>query len=319
MLTKCRRAKKRCDQGLPACGRCVRLGKACGGYRDVNEMLFRDQTIAVTRRASGQSEGGPSASGESRRTSDARPTRSPTPEQSAAARNFFYQHFVSEGHLSFLNGSESLSPDALLTKPVIACGLAALSNREHDAKGREVARQYYVEAITGTNEALRHPRRVLEDTTLIAVFLLALFERLNWEDQYATQSWRHHVQGAAHVLELRGLEQVQSRSGADIFRDVRTNIIGNALIAESDVPPFVVQWNSHLEQELQHNLEDILASLASTVAGIKSDFGKLTKSDEELAGLAETTDAQLLDWSLQASRGKYICRSWKRFERTING
>ena len=61
-------------------------------------------------------------------------------------------------------------------KPIMACALAALANRDDDSRGRERARRYYVEAITATNTALRHPRRVKEDNTLISVCLLSIFE-----------------------------------------------------------------------------------------------------------------------------------------------
>lgn len=51
-----------------------------------------------------------------------------------------------------------------------------MANREDDERGRELARQYYVKAITATNAALRHTRRVKEDNTLVTVCLLSMFE-----------------------------------------------------------------------------------------------------------------------------------------------
>ena len=61
-------------------------------------------------------------------------------------------------------------------KPIMACAVAARANRDNDARGKELARGYYVEAITATNTALRHPRRVKEDNTIVAVSLLSMFE-----------------------------------------------------------------------------------------------------------------------------------------------
>ena len=58
----------------------------------------------------------------------------------------------------------------------MACAMAAMANRENDTRAKETARRYYVEAITATNAALRHPRRVKEDNTIVAVSLLAVFE-----------------------------------------------------------------------------------------------------------------------------------------------
>lgn len=58
----------------------------------------------------------------------------------------------------------------------MACALASLANRTNDQQGRERSRQFYVNAITATNAAIRHPRRVREDDTLIAVSLLSCYE-----------------------------------------------------------------------------------------------------------------------------------------------
>jgi hypothetical protein len=167
LLTLPRKAKKRCDQALPACERCIRLGKACGGYRDLNDLIFKNETASVARRASSQSE--TSQSG----TTSSSGTRQPSPEKETMAKKFFFSQFVTASHLSFLDG---VSPDNFLMKPIMACAVGAMANRENDARKREQARGYYIEAITATNAALRHPRKVKEDNTIVAVSLLSVFE-----------------------------------------------------------------------------------------------------------------------------------------------
>lgn len=128
--------------------------------------MFRNETASVTRRASGQSD----LEGTGQSSSS---TRQGTPEIEVAAKRFFFDQFVTSGHLSFLQG---ISPDEFLLKPILACAMVAMANRNNDDAGRETARQYYVEAITATNAALRHPRRVKEDNTLVSVCLLSMFE-----------------------------------------------------------------------------------------------------------------------------------------------
>ena len=167
LLISARKAKKRCDQALPACERCVRLGKACGGYRDLNDLIFKNETASVARRASSQSETSQSA------TTSSSGTRQPSPEKENVAKKFFFSQFITPSHLSFLEG---VSPDDFLLKPIMACAVGAMANRENDARKREQARGYYVEAITATNAALRHPRKVKEDNTIVAVSLLSVFE-----------------------------------------------------------------------------------------------------------------------------------------------
>ena len=176
--------------------------------------MFRDQTESVSRRASTQSEGSTSAS--------TALTRAPKLDRESVARTYFFQHFVTSSHLTFL---ESAALDDFLQKPILACGMAGLANRESDVTGLEIARRYYIDAIGATNKALRHPRRVKEDNTLVAVFLLGLFERLNWEQRGSVQSWKHHVSGSAQVLQLRGQSQILTTSGMQLFRELRGNIV----------------------------------------------------------------------------------------------
>ena len=197
------KAKKRCDQELPACGRCIRLGKACGGYRDVSDLIFKNETANVTRRASSQSEASHSGAASSY------VTRQPSPEKETRAKQFFFRQFVTPSKLSFLEG---ISPDEFLMKPILACALAAMANRANDPQGREEARRYYVEAITGTNVALRHPRRVKEDNTLVSVCLLSIYEvRYNAED---LRSW---IMGVVFSRSKTNREMHQ-RMGLNVFQ-----------------------------------------------------------------------------------------------------
>ena len=133
----------------------------------MSDLIFKyHETPSSARRASSQSEtsqSGPSSSG----------TRQPSPEKETAAKKFFFEQFVTTSHLSFLDG---VSPDDFLLKPIMACALAAMANRENDDRAMERARRYYVEAITATNVALRHSRRVREDNTIVAISLLSIFE-----------------------------------------------------------------------------------------------------------------------------------------------
>lgn len=146
---------------------------------------------------------------------------------------------MTASHLSFLDG---ISPDEFLIKPIMACAMGAMANRENDSRGKEAARRYYVEAITATNAALRHPRKVREDNTIVAVALLSVFEvrilaelsdnliltgvqRIMWEKCTSFTSWGHHVRGASQILQFRGRSQIRTKTGALLFRCLRDNIV----------------------------------------------------------------------------------------------
>lgn len=51
---QCRKAKKRCDLGQPACSRCAKLRKQCTGYRDVSELQIQDESEATKLKANRQ-------------------------------------------------------------------------------------------------------------------------------------------------------------------------------------------------------------------------------------------------------------------------
>ena len=160
-------AKKACDQARPACERCIRRRIVCSGYRDLGDLIFKHQTADVRRRASAPAS---TVAGSSSALST---PRFSTPETESIAKSFFFDQFVTPNKFAYLRGT---SPDDFLLTPMMACAVEAKANRENDDKGRELARRYYVEALTATNIALRHPRRCKVDNTLIAVCLLSTFE-----------------------------------------------------------------------------------------------------------------------------------------------
>ncbi|KAF7196863.1 hypothetical protein HII31_01781, partial [Pseudocercospora fuligena] len=59
----CRRAKKRCSLERPVCRRCVKLGKKCGGYRDISVLQVRDHTPDVIKKFGGCSTHDPGSKG----------------------------------------------------------------------------------------------------------------------------------------------------------------------------------------------------------------------------------------------------------------
>jgi hypothetical protein len=102
----------------------------------MNSLIFKNETEAVARRASSQSESGGASS------SSAAPTRQASPDKEAVAKAFFFREFVTATQLSFL---DSAGLDEFLLKPILACALAAMANRDGDVRGREASRRSYVE------------------------------------------------------------------------------------------------------------------------------------------------------------------------------
>lgn len=165
--------------------------------------------------------------GESSASTRPSPPKRPSPDREALARSFFFEHFVTPSYLSSL---ESLEPDELLLQPVLACALDVMAQRQGaDPHGLELARKRYVDAIHRTNLTLRKPQLVKDDSTLISILLLSTFERLTWDSSMTRENWSQHVQGLALILQLRGRDQLNTKLGAALFRDVQSDMASGPL------------------------------------------------------------------------------------------
>lgn len=135
---------------------------------------------------------------------------------------------------SYLSSLEGLELDDFLAQPVLACALHVLAERQGaDPVGLELARQRYVDAIHRTNTALRSPEIAKQDSSLIAVLLLSTFERLTWDTNMTRENWTQHVRGLDLILQLRGRDQLDTRRGAALFRDIQADMVCTVSKADS--------------------------------------------------------------------------------------
>ncbi|KAM7193271.1 white-opaque regulator 1 [Naviculisporaceae sp. PSN 640] len=73
----CRTRRIKCDKVRPQCTQCIRVAKACPGYRDQLELMFRDESTKVIKKAHAQ--WGVAESFESGESSSASPTSAASP------------------------------------------------------------------------------------------------------------------------------------------------------------------------------------------------------------------------------------------------
>ena len=81
----------------------------------------------------------------------------------------------------------------------------------------------------------------------------------------------------------------------------------NALTTELEVPEFIVQWTQALEFDPLYTPGDNLTVLAARVASFKAAFLQGSKTDEELATIAETLERDLLSWSESTLAAGSVC------------
>ncbi|KAJ4157923.1 uncharacterized protein LMH87_008479 [Akanthomyces muscarius] len=116
-----------------------------------------------------------------------------------------------------------------------AVGLMALAKSTSHFELAGSAQRKYVEAVHMVNSALESPTESLEDSTLMAVISLGVFEEIS---DY--KSWVIHVQGAAALLVARGKEQFSSPMALKLFNQVRTDLITACVNENNPVPEDVL-------------------------------------------------------------------------------
>ncbi|CZR51355.1 related to negative acting factor [Phialocephala subalpina] len=278
----CRTRKVKCDEGRPACQRCVQRGDICVGYRDDIDMIFRFEhgkppqparTAKPRRRLSYQSSrsresvDSPSdlsiAEASSLRLPPVFPWAKRVPEnmQPSAqdqAVDMFFEKFVmypcnENSTPGFLEHLPSLFKDikkegrVALRWAVRAAAYASLSNEQKNASVYNKALQCYSLALSNLGESLKNPETKPDDYVLMTVVVLDLFECMYL---HVPISEGQHSQGMAQILRLRGPDQIYSARGWSMFRLAHHRLqkeqlaLGQAPIAESQA------WMDSLNEEI---------------------------------------------------------------------
>ncbi|KAL6874177.1 hypothetical protein HDV57DRAFT_239263 [Trichoderma longibrachiatum] len=257
----CRRRKLKCDLRKDACGQCLRAGISCFGYRDSNDLVFRDQTRSVERKmlaARASLQFGtlnhiilPNASG--------LPPQPPHQPWTAFARHTFFAHYVFGLSSSFdilPSLYEKAQPDDHLSASVDAASLAFVANREHAASPEllRLAAQQYTIALRRINAALSKPE-FASDSTLQSILLLDLYEKIMGRDLKAAEPWLAHLNGALALIKARGYnDMTRSRVSIKLANKLFTTLLITSFILSHRIPESVMELGRRLD--MFHDKDD---------------------------------------------------------------
>ncbi|KAK1761667.1 hypothetical protein QBC33DRAFT_337494 [Phialemonium atrogriseum] len=268
----CRWKRRKCDQGRPACGQCIRGMVACPGYRDLSGLAIHNETKDVIRkakasntrrRASGldPSEGPDSHTSLPSSTSPDPPNgldvAAPPSQLSTSLQDVAVSHFVlayaPSGQFGYL--PDLVDPDVLnaaaaisgtvqgkvttpLPRAILACSLATLSlTPAYSSRAiLSIAYKTYNTAIASLNVALSIPATSALDDTLLSVLLLGLFEAVLFRGRKSPTSWTAHTHGALALVNMRGIEQFRTDLGRKMFLHASQNIRGSCAQMSIDPP-----------------------------------------------------------------------------------
>jgi hypothetical protein len=160
------------------------------------------------------------------------------------AKYTFKEHPYSSDYHDWLTRSYlDEGPKDVLRAALEAVGMAGIANVYHTPSVASKSKQRYCEALIAMQQALNDPVQAIADTTFLAVILLGLFEVLQFWDRFwnfvmltCVQTvnfetwdryhyWEAHVNAATTLLELRGQEQFTRERGAQLYVQIRSQIV----------------------------------------------------------------------------------------------
>ncbi|KAF1997034.1 hypothetical protein P154DRAFT_622822 [Amniculicola lignicola CBS 123094] len=305
----CRAKRTKCDLALPFCTQCIRKGRECSGYRNEQDLLFRNETIHVVRRAKQKSEEAressvPMENAAVRSLQLQRPSRGVTVDDEALAHFFAHYNekfFSVDGH-HHKGGLDYVLPvyqqDLVSGGPVPeiikAIGLAALGNLKGMPELLTAARAKQVTVLRQLNEQLQNRDTALSDSSTMTCVLLGTFEIVSCDSIQSSQAITSHLNGAALLADLRGANQFQSDIGCGIYARIRGFILAHCLQRSDPLPPFVLNYLEN-DEMAQRDFDPVFYKLLARLCQLRSDHKTKGYIDDTMA-----QDAQVLMIELEA-------------------
>ncbi|KAK4032573.1 hypothetical protein C8A01DRAFT_20356 [Parachaetomium inaequale] len=283
----CRVKRGKCDRKKPGCGQCARKRTPCPGYPDPLAVVFRDQTLATTRKVQRKSDLPPDMAPYSMPVALALPKSLPVATEDVATTFFLtsYAPTSPTGYLSDL--ADGLLNDGLSSSAVLAPALATLSRELVQPSLMALARKHYSVAIQQTNTALASRELAVKDETLASVLLLALFEASAFQGRRSPTGWTMHVDGAAQLLKMRGPSQFDSPLGRSMFLDIVSDIFISCAQRRVAVPRALTELLAQLGDVVGHDDLGVgMARVTADMADLVALVALLAAGGDRLASVA---------------------------------
>ncbi|KAF2021368.1 hypothetical protein BU24DRAFT_417030 [Aaosphaeria arxii CBS 175.79] len=294
----CRAKRTKCDLAVPSCTQCIRKGRVCSGYRNEQDLLFRNETKLVVRKAKRRHESQSPPPNHLPMEAFSMQLFNPMPSRRAAVNDEAEMHFFA--HLneklfasqdcSTGGGYDYILPvysqDLLSNGPVPeiirATGLAALGSTRGSPELLIAARQKRGQVLRHLNQQLQDPRMALSDSSILTCVLLSLFENVLCEGSQSTQAMTYHLQGALTLSELRGSAQFSTEVGRGIYARMRGFILAHCLQTRDPIPPFILTFLDD-ESITQRDFAPDFYKLLARLCQLRSDHKQKGYVDAPMA------------------------------------
>lgn len=157
----------------------------------------------------------------------------------------------------------------------------------------DAARKTYGRALRLINSALRDPVEALKDSTMLAVLVLGLYERMAEPSLHTMRAWQQHITGAAALARMRGSGQFRSKAAIRMFMMLCQNTMINCIQNGLAMPPDLVELRKQLVARIgkkEPNLE--ICNPIYKILQLEYDIkhGIVTDLDEMLGKFHEAED-----------------------------
>lgn len=327
----CRQRKIKCDERKPACTQCTNTDRVCPGYTHLFDLVLRDETVSVSRKAQRgkrrrlkpvAEDSGPGASsgrqpqpiegvGSIASSSAVATTASSgglflgksfqdLPEQQAV-NSFFSTYIVIPRHPYSRRGYlDCLLPlyqktrhDSLLSLATTAISLAVQGGSPRTQHYRQISRSYFGKALVKTSRAIRDPVESVKDETLMAILLLSFYERVLAVAE-AKQTSGVHDTGAVAIVKHRGKENGKSELSARLLLAVQTQVVEHCIQTSAPFGKTSADLDS-LRPNTFDNAASRLTSLSASVSDLLAFANPILRNRNEFPSAEQLTS--ILDYA----------------------
>ncbi|KAH8686185.1 hypothetical protein BGZ61DRAFT_392772 [Ilyonectria robusta] len=293
----CRKRKLRCDLKLESCGQCQRAKIVCHGYRNLQDLVFRDETDAARHKVLARSRHYPAEA-------------SCLPfslwglsmDMTTCCRETFFSLYLtgfSHSYTSLVTLYTQAPATGHLACSVDAVSLAFTAVQFESQEIMSFAKKRYVAAIQNLGQALRDPKALESNEVLQSVLVLDVYEKLSNREAHTRPSWMSHVQGAMSLVAARGSLNFSNPIACQLTRSVVTTLIISCGAAMVPVPESIISLRKELDVSGVDKKWDFMAILLHIVnlrADVYHDGGgdrtrvveKAKDIDRNLASLEKT-------------------------------
>lgn len=325
----------KCDRAPQGCSQCRRKGHECPGYPDPSALRMRNETARITSKEETRNKSlsrsrsqTPAISIQS--TSSLSPfidfsdsfyntQLSPASDRSSSssspasfislaiapnidqhALSYLFNTFITatpfEGYLSFFHGPAA-NPDDALAYAIDAAALAAYARHSRRSHCVSTAHDKYSGALTRVNAALSNPETAVQDRTLAAVLVLALFEATVFQvGSHAPTSWIAHTWGAMQLLMLRGADQFSDPISKLLFSHTSNNVKASCIQRSIAIPQQFLDFDKEVRATLdQHDPTVKLANMLHKVSAIKAKSKSVEGPQDHVNTVSLILDAIKVD------------------------